>query len=91
MATDIDNRREGALRPELSAQVGYATNPLVRHSERRDDDARMASFRAAQDAIACMIVGDRPVIKSGPGGRPDPWWRPRPAPGPRTACPQPWN
>ncbi|GHE64467.1 NADH pyrophosphatase [Camelimonas fluminis] len=74
MATDIDNRREGALRPELSAQVGYATNPLVRHSERRDDDARMASFRASQDAIACIIVGDRPLIKSGPGGRPDPWF-----------------
>ncbi|MFC0282682.1 NAD(+) diphosphatase [Camelimonas abortus] len=73
--TEIETRpATAAVRTELSAQVGYAANPLVRHSEQRDDDVRISAYRASRDAIACVIVGDRPLIKAGPGGRPDPWF-----------------
>lgn len=50
-------------RPELSAQVGFAANPLLRHSERRDDAAEIARRRQAADARTLVIAGDLPILK----------------------------
>ncbi|GGC79880.1 NAD(+) diphosphatase [Chelatococcus reniformis] len=59
---------ESTSRAELSASVGFAVNPLLRHSERRHDDAEIARYRADDSASAVIMLGDKPLLKKGRGG-----------------------
>ena len=48
---------EGA---ELSARVGFSQNPLLRHSEKRDDEAEIARFM--RDPRVTVLITNRPDI-----------------------------
>jgi NAD+ diphosphatase len=49
--------------PVRSAAFGFAANPLDRQSERREDEAFVASLRARPDARTLLICRDTPLLK----------------------------
>jgi len=48
--------------------LGYAQSSLDRHSERRDDDAFLATMRADAEARTVVFAGETPVLKRRPDG-----------------------
>jgi len=49
---------------ELSAQTGFAGNPLNRLSEVRDDKAAVEALLRSPQARSLVFVGDVPVMKA---------------------------
>ena len=54
--------------PELSARVGFSNNPMLRHSEQRDNEAEIARFRDSPEACAVVLTGDRPILRKNGAG-----------------------
>jgi NAD+ diphosphatase len=54
--------------PDRPMHFGFAANPLDRLSERREDEAFLASLRDRPDARALVICRDTPVMKKGAEG-----------------------
>jgi len=51
------------LKPERSAALGYAHNPLNRMAELRDKPDTMAAMAASSDARAIVLAGDIPILR----------------------------
>lgn len=58
---------EAFITSELSARTAFGTNRLDRHSERRENEAQLAAFRADPRARAFVIAGDTPLLKASSG------------------------
>ena len=56
----------------LSASIGFNTNPLNRHSDKRDDHAFVEHLRSDPAARFLVFDGDVPLLKR--GSEHDPWF-----------------
>jgi NAD+ diphosphatase len=54
--------------PRPPVTFGFAINPLDRQSERREDEAFLASLRARPDARALLICRDTPLLRKSAAG-----------------------
>ncbi|MGL5363926.1 MAG: NAD(+) diphosphatase [Bosea sp. (in: a-proteobacteria)] len=52
-----------ALRTERSARVGFATNPLDRRAELRDDAQAVAALRGKPETRFTVVAGETPILR----------------------------
>ena len=52
-----------ALRTERSARVGFATNPLDRRADLRDDAAAVAALQARPETRFVVVAGETPILR----------------------------
>lgn len=52
-----------ALRSERSTRVGFATNPLDRRADLRDDAQAVAGLRAQSAARFAVVAGETPILR----------------------------
>ncbi|MGL4811596.1 MAG: NAD(+) diphosphatase [Beijerinckiaceae bacterium] len=55
--------------PARALALGYADNPLNRHSDRREDAAAIALWRARPEARSVVLAGEMPVLAQPGHGR----------------------